>query len=137
MSDHGRLRAFAAALNFPAEGSPTMEFYLEDGTLFAIGYKRVVIGDRGPYVEFDTPNLKAKFGVPPDQVWRLENPHWRDKVYYIEHRTHNCFVMIYEQRRTVKYADYKVYKFYASPWDLYTKDGVCLASGEPPPEKKE
>jgi len=43
--------------------------------------------------------------VPPDQIWRLGS----DVAYYIEHRSRDeASVKVYEQRRTVGYADYKL-----------------------------
>ena len=55
---------------------------------------------------------------PPDQKWRLGN----DVAYYIEHRSlDEASVKVYEQRRTVAYADYKVGMFYIAPGDVVIK----------------
>ncbi len=84
------------------------------------GYIRVVCGERGPYVEINpdqiyTPNIF----IPPNQEWRLD-PQYSDKVYYTEYRSKcDAYVKIYFQRQRVKYADYKVGKYYISPFDLY------------------
>lgn len=129
---------FAAALRIPPGGSPNHKLFLLDGTQIASGYIRVVIGDRGPYVEFTGEQLdQTKFGCPPNQVWRMEDPTWKDRVYYHEYRTYNCDVMIYHQCKTVKYADYKVGYWYISPWDLYNTEGIRYAYGDPPPEKRD
>jgi hypothetical protein len=42
--------------------------------------------------------------IPPDQKWRIHS----EKAFYSEHRSRDAAnVKIYEQRRTVGYADYK------------------------------
>jgi hypothetical protein len=39
-------------LTLPEQGDETTEFHLPNGILFARGYRRIVYGDLGPYVEF-------------------------------------------------------------------------------------
>lgn len=36
----------------PLSGALDVKFYTKAGTLIAVGYEGVVIGERGPYVEF-------------------------------------------------------------------------------------
>jgi hypothetical protein len=53
--------------------------------------------------------------IPPDQEWRIHS----EKAFYIEHRSRDAAnVKVYEQRRTVDYADYRVGMFYIAPEDL-------------------
>lgn len=85
-------------------------------------YQRVVIGQRGPYIEF-TKNqiIDSQLYIPRSQLYRLSDP----KVYYIEFRTIEANVKVYYQMRSVAYADYQLNHFYISPYDLYKEDGEC------------
>lgn len=85
------------------------------------GYNRIVIGKRGPYIEFDNIDEVVRY-IPEDQKWRLKS----NMAYYIEYRTNEDNVKIYHQLKTVDYADYVVGKYYISPFDLYTYDGVVI-----------
>lgn len=95
-------------------------FFTHSGLWIAVGYERMVWGDRGPYVEFDTGNMMpGTLYVPDSERWRLgsRNP----RIYYEEWRTKDeCNVMIYRQLRRVGYADYKPGYWYISPVDLVT-----------------
>lgn len=105
-----KFNAVAEQLKIPLKGNAKMRFYTASGLHVATGYKRVVIGDRGPYIEFN-----------PQQVVRdnLHIPEQRH-VYFTELRSNDeSNVMVYDQRRTVKYADYKIGLYYVSPVDLY------------------
>lgn len=90
------------------------------GLLIAHTYSRIVIGSRGPYMEFTLPMLaKDTFVIPEDQRWRLEDP----RAYYVEYRTvDSASVKIYYQRKLVYYADYRIDRFYISPFDLVMAD---------------
>lgn len=90
----------------------SQKVYLLDGTLFANGFNRVVHGERGDYVEFEDKHillpLISKFGndILKDDIdtyywWLYPENHFETKVYL--------------QRKTVKYADYKIGKYYVSP----------------------
>lgn len=90
----------------------TCNIYLADGTLFANGFNRVVHGKRGDYVEFEKEHivipLLSKFNnnIETDDLdiyywWLFPKNHYNTKVYL--------------QRKTVKYANYKIGKFYVSP----------------------
>jgi len=88
--------------------------YLKNGTLLATGYNRVVHGERGDYIELEkehfVQDLEYKFG------FRNEVP---DDIYYIWlYPKSDKDVKIYYQLKTVKYADYKIGKFYISPFLL-------------------
>lgn len=89
--------------------------------VIAEGYERIVIGMRGPYVEFldEHINQKSLF-IPGDQRWRVD-PTWCLRVFYWELRTvDSCRVKVYLQRKPVDYADYRVGRWYISPFDLVT-----------------
>ena len=116
------------ALCLPEMGSDEeVNFSNKSGTLLAQGYLRVVIGGRGPYVEFEEGNIiKSSFGIPQDQMWRFDS----DICYYYEYRSKDeSYVKLYRQRKLVKYADYKVGFFYMSPYEL-TSDKFPILIGE-------
>jgi len=93
-----------------------MVFFNHSGKLVARGYTRIVIGKRGPYVEFTREQIQwDSFYVPKEHKYR-----WIDaRAYYIEHRTlDESNTMLYYQKRTVAYADYKIGMAYIAPTDL-------------------
>src|SRR5208283_5334331 len=106
----------------PLIGIDDINFYTLLSKLFVCkGYVRVVIGQRGPYVEFEDKNIFMKnIHIPYDHKWRcFDDPKWKDKIYYIEYRSNDeANVKIYKQMRTVDYADYKIGNWYISPFDL-------------------
>jgi hypothetical protein len=93
----------------PHEGHPSMSLCNASGTLVAEGYVRVVFGGRGPYVEFSTVQIRRK------------NMRWiPGHLYFYEYRTNDgANTMVYRQRRTIGYADYRVGLWYVSPFDLF------------------
>jgi len=106
-------------LNIPIIGNDNTSFSTNTGLHIATGYTRVVIGGRGPYVEFAMGHLLlGNTHIPEDQKYRLTMP-WLERVFYLECRTNDTAnVKIYHQFKTVNYADYKVGMFYISPFDL-------------------
>lgn len=108
------------------ESNDKLKFFNSSNILVAKGYRRVVIGKRGPYVEFDKDQIKwDKFHVPHDQEYRKDS----GVVYYEEWRSSDqSNVMLYVQKRTVAYADYKIGKIYISPVDLYSSTGQRVMS---------
>jgi hypothetical protein len=121
------MKKYKDFLKIPEDGC-SLEFRTNSDTIIAHKYERVVIGQRGPYIEF-TPNqiLCDKLFIPKSQLFRLSDP----KIYYIEFRTNDdSNVKVYYQMRTVAYADYKIGYFYVSPSDLYTNSIRCLTSLE-------
>lgn len=117
----------------PLAGLADIEFYTKNGTLLARGYERVVIGKRGPFIEFtDDSIVKEAIAIPPDQKWRLDPLY--DHVFYYEYRTIDVSsVKLYFQQKTVEYADYKIGYWYVSPFDLTTAEFPVLVK---PAERK-
>ncbi len=91
-------------------------FYTNTGLIVAIGYNRVVHGERGSYIEFEPEHMvAANLHIPKNQIWRQHHQH----AYYLEYRTNDsAHVKVYYQKRTVTYADYIIGKCYISPNDL-------------------
>jgi len=103
-------------LLMPITGS-TMNLFTKTGFPVAKGYIRVVIGKRGPYIEFsDEQILKENLYIPMDQKWRFLPKY--DYCFYYEWRTKEDNVKVYQQKRIVDYADYKIGLWYISPFDL-------------------
>ena len=85
-------------------------------------YERMVIGDRGPYLEFREILLENTY-VPSEQLWRFNN----STAYYLELRSRdNSNIKIYGQLRRVDYADYLPGFYYISPYDLRDENGHVL-----------
>ena len=114
------MNKFEKRLLINVEHGADLKFYSQGGLYLAFGYLRVVIGKRGPYVEF-SPNqiIWKNFGIPSDGRYRLNDP----VVYYEEYRSKDdSSVKLYLQRRTVSYADYTIGLCYISPFDLMRED---------------
>lgn len=107
-------------LFIPIVGDDTTKFYTKRGLLVADGYKRIVIGKRGPYIEFTELQInRHSMIIPPQELWRLTS----DTAFYIEYRTVDIqYVKIYYQKKIVNYADYLVDHYYISPFDLKTNE---------------
>ena len=113
-------------IKIPHDGSEDMKLFSESGELVATGYIRVVFGGRGPYIEFSKKQMNGDaLYVPKDLQWKFDEEQV-GKICYYEFRTKEDYVKVYFQQKTVDYADYKVRKFYISPFDLYDNDGVVL-----------
>ena len=108
---------YASRLSVPLEGDRETEFFTKSGIKLAQGYKRIVVGDRGPYVEFplewfDPCVIRATF---------------TQHFYYIELRSSPPDnVKIYVQLERVGYADYVPGMCYVSPFELYDAAGNVL-----------
>ena len=109
-------------LRIPLEGNEQTRFESRTGLHVATGYTRIVIGGRGPYIEFLPGHLIwDNLHIPDEEKYRLDHL-WKDKVFYVEWRTNDeSKVKVYEQKRKVDYADYKVGVVYISPFDLFVE----------------
>lgn len=112
-------------LRIPLEGDKDTRFETSTGFHVATGYTRIVIGQRGPYIEFNPGQIiLVNLHVPENEMDRLKEPK-RSYVYFIEWRANDeANVKVYEQMKRVDYADYKVGLLYISPFDL-------IVDGEP------
>ena len=123
------MKKYSEMLTIPIDGAkiPLFTKYPSYNSI-ADRYQRVVIGQRGPYIEF-TKNqiIDSLLYIPRSQLYRLSDP----KVYYIEFRTIENAVKVYYQMRNVAYADYLINHFYISPFDLHKEDGsLCIIEAE-------
>lgn len=106
----------------PLDGQPGARFLTASGTLVAVGYRRVAVGGRGAYVEFNGEQIIiAAFQVPADQQWRMKS----ENAFYVEYRSRDeANVMLYHQRRLVDYADYQIGAYYIAPGDLLSAPAI-------------
>jgi len=107
-------------IKIPLTGNDETAFYTKCGLLIATGYKKIVIGQRGPYVEFLDKHINlTSIHMPESEKWRITS----EDAYYMEYRsTDESNVKLYFQKRVVNYANYKIGYFYISPFDLKTDD---------------
>lgn len=116
---------FRKHIYLPLDGNNTTEFYNSDNTLVAKGYTRIVVGDYGPYVEFN------KHQVNLEQIknrWTTND--LTKKIKYIWMQTQDTVrTKVFKQVDTVPYADYKVGRYYVDPSDLRTDDLEVLYDG--------
>jgi len=103
-------------------GNPETKFYSKDALHLATGYRRIVVGKRGPYIEFDDSNINHKsFFIPQREEWRFNS----ELAFYNEYRSKDdCYIKLYHQKKIVTYADYLIGKYYISPYDVFAH-GKC------------
>lgn len=109
-------------------GERTQPLFTRCGTGIASGYERIVIGDYGPFVEFAPEQTAAgALRCAPGQEYRSADPHFaaRVKYFWLTARD-NSGCKIYDQKRTVAYADYRVGLLYVSPYEVGPKNFFAL-----------
>lgn len=119
------MKPYRKKLNINVDsGSDSLLFFSKDNLHLATGYTRVVIGKRGPYVEFLQRHIEwNSFRIPDDEQYRIDDA----RVFYVEWRcTSNANVKLYVQKRTVAYADYRIGYCYMSPFDLVMASTVSV-----------
>ena len=99
--------------------------YTSCGTKICSSYNRIVIGDYGAFVEFDSEPDDVSFIIQPGQEYRVTDDRYINNVKYIW-LTVNDFsgVKIYYQKKTVKYADYIPGKYYVSVHECFTEEAI-------------
>lgn len=114
-------------LKIKLEGD-SVGLYTQTGVKMCDSYSRVVIGERGPYVEFyDTQIILKNIHIPREQLYRLSDL----RVYYVEFRSNDISnVKVYYQLKTVAYADYRLGMFYISPFDLFLQDKTPIVKSD-------
>lgn len=94
------------------------------GKAFASGYKRVVIGDYGAFIEFSGDQLiRGVISVKKGQEYRITDPKYSNNVKYHWYTIEDgSDIKIYYQQKTVVYADYNENMFYVSPHEIILKE---------------
>ncbi len=82
------------------------------GTLITSHYNRIVIGDYGAFIEFDTPNYNQLITSIGEEY--RSNSDWKNCKYEWLTMKDRSDIKIYYQKHTVDYADYKIGKYYVS-----------------------
>jgi hypothetical protein len=108
--------SYEMRLRIPVSGDAQKCLYTKMGLLLMSGYKRIVIGARGPYVECEISQLN-------NAVLRESS---ESHYYYLELRSEPDDVKIYIQAKPVNYADYVPGMCYVSPFELFDENGVIL-----------
>lgn len=109
---------YAKRLRIPV-GPTRIVLVTPDGEVFSRSYCRVVIGGRGPYIEYERFQIEVAMQQAPTQHW-----------YFTEWRTDGG-IKIYDQIRRVDYADYRPGLLYVSPFDLRDVKGGELVEPLP------
>jgi hypothetical protein len=95
------------------------------GTIIATGYRRVVIGDYGAYIEF-TKNQLIKDAIGPK--WPGDQS--REAAYIWCETKDASHTKVYLQQHKVQYANYKPGMYYVSPDDVFIEQVIDEASKE-------
>lgn len=108
------------------EGDPAIHLFSSEGTLLSVGYKRVVVGDYGAYIEIEKSSMnRPKVCVAKGQEYRYRDPNYSSSVKYYHYTLKDSSnIKIYFQQKTVSYADYKPDHFYVSVFDVL-RSGVA------------
>lgn len=115
--------SYPERLGIPLTGNDETVFRCRNGVLLAAGYVRIVIGGRGPYVEFTDRNIDLSIHFRKTDV-----PH----RYYTEYRSTPSEVKLYHQHEVVDYADYRPGLYYISPFDMMVDGKRIITELRPP-----
>lgn len=105
---------------FGVELDCDIDAYLDKDVKLCSHVERVVIGDHGPYVEFKPENLLVKTECMSGKEFKHDEKYSKTVKYFDENPVGYGSVLLYNQQRTVTYADYKPGMYYVSPYDLYS-----------------
>lgn len=93
--------------------------YTSNGSLICNGYRRIVIGDYGAFIEFDATEATKNLIIQPGQEYRIMDPNYSKNVKYHWYTIPDgSQIKIYHQIRRVSYADYVPGKYYVSPHEV-------------------
>lgn len=93
-----------------------IDIYTNTGVLICSGYHRIVIGDYGAFIEFLPEQAnRDDYIIKEGQEYRVNNPRYMYNVKYNWLTIKDTALKIYEQKKTVTYADYKAGRYYISP----------------------
>lgn len=99
----------------------TTKLETRSGTVIASGYNRIVIGDYGAFVEFSRAQANARhLKIKEGQSYRIEDPRYAEHVKYLWLTADDSSdVKVYDQKRSVEYADYKPGMLYVSVYEVF------------------
>jgi hypothetical protein len=98
------------------DGDEKKVLYSLSGEVLCVGYRRVVIGDYGAYIEFMEDNIQSIFPTKKGQEYRTSSKYSCKYEWLCLEKDSD--IKIYKQRGTVDYADYKVGLYYVSVFEV-------------------
>ena len=103
------------------EDNKTKPLYTTHGTKLSNGYKRIVIGDYGAFVEITPEQIcKEVLECKKGQEYRIEDERFASRVKYIWLTTKDkSDCKVYWQKKGVDYADYQPNMYYISPYEVF------------------
>jgi len=98
--------------------------YTVCGTLICDGFRRIVVGDYGAFVEFNLGQANdAHFCIAPGQEYRIKDPKYANVKYHWYTIPDQSNVKIYFQKNRVAYADYIPGMYYVSVHEVRPERG--------------
>lgn len=104
------------------ENGDSIPLYTNKGSLIVKRYTRIVIGDYGAFIEFETEDIEkiGSFRIAPGQEYRMEDRYKNVKYLWFT-IADGSNIKIYFQKRLVSYADYRINKFYVSVHEVFRR----------------
>ena len=92
-----------------------------EGTLLCSGYRRIVIGDYGAFVEIDPSQIYVDvLRCQPGEEYRYTDERFAKNCKYLWLTTKDLsHCKVYHQKKTVDYADYLPDMYYISPYEVF------------------
>lgn len=92
-----------------------------EGTLLCSGYRRIVIGDYGAFVEIDPNQINAEvLRCQPGEEYRYTDERFAKNCKYLWLTVKDLsHCKIYHQKKPVEYADYLPDMYYVSPYEVF------------------
>lgn len=93
------------------------------GSVICDSYRRIVVGDYGAFIEFDSPYDDSLFVIAPGQEYRVNDERYSRNVKYIWLTINDgSRVKIYHQKKGVTYADYLPGMYYVSVHEVIPEE---------------
>lgn len=96
------------------------DVYLDKDIKLCSSIERVVIGNHGAYIEFTPESILVKTECMKGREFKHDDKYKYSIKYFDENPVGYPNVLLYNQQKTVKYADYKAGMYYVSPYDVYS-----------------
>ncbi|MBQ8619080.1 MAG: hypothetical protein IJ418_16410 [Clostridia bacterium] len=110
--------------DFLAENK-SQPLYTTHGTLICDGFRRIVVGDYGAFVEFNLSQANdTHFRIAPGQEYRVKDPKYANVKYHWYTIPDQSNIKIYFQKNRVTYADYIPGMYYVSVHEVRPERGI-------------
>ena len=97
-----------------------VDIFIDEDKKLCSKVERVVVGDHGPYIEFKPENILVDVECVKGKEFKHDDKYKNTVKYFDENPVGYEGVLLYNQQKTVSYADYKAGMYYVSPYDLYS-----------------